>query len=78
LRRIGYAVSDSENPAGLASIAAPVKDGSGRARGVRRDHGRCRRHARVVVLSAGKLAHPAGDASRHCLYVDVCSTGLPR
>ncbi len=63
VRRAGYALSVDENEPGLASIAAPVRDSSGRARAAVSVAGptdvvlrSVDRTSRVVRLTAGKLA----------------------
>lgn len=67
VRRIGYAVSADENEAGLASVAAPVRDATGRARAAVSVAGPSAvvtqtvdRTSRVVRLTANKLAHRLG------------------
>jgi len=64
VRRRGVAVSDSENMPGLASVAAPVIDTSGRA---------------VAAVSvAGPTAIVIGDVDRYARVVMVASARLSR
>jgi DNA-binding IclR family transcriptional regulator len=67
IRRTGFAVSDSDAQLGLASVAAPVRDGQGRARAAVSVAGPSAvvaadtdRLSRVVILTAAKLAHRLG------------------
>jgi DNA-binding IclR family transcriptional regulator len=67
VRRTGVAVSDGENRTGLASIAAPVRDATGRAPAAVSVAGPSAavlsdvdRSSRVVVLTANKLARRLG------------------
>ena len=64
VRRKGYAYSNNENFNGLASVAAPVRDSTGRARAAvsvagpsSAFEGCVERVARVVIITANKLAH---------------------
>jgi IclR family transcriptional regulator, KDG regulon repressor len=64
VRRKGYAFSSGENRPGLASVAAPVRDSSGRARAAvsvagpsAAFEGYVERIARAVIITANKLAH---------------------
>lgn len=67
IRKVGYAVSDSENQFGLATIAAAARDSSGRSRAAVSVAGPSQvimanvdRLSRVVVLTANKLSHRLG------------------
>ena len=67
VRRTGIAISDGENRPGLASIAAPVRDGSGHTVAAVSVAGpseavmsNADRHARVVAATALKLSHRIG------------------
>lgn len=67
VRRRGYAVSDGDNELGLASIAAPVRDSTGRARASVSVAGPSEavlssvdRTSRVVMLTASRLSRRLG------------------
>ena len=67
VRRAGVAVTDGENRLGLASIAAPIRDGSGRAVAAVSVAGPSEpimshvdRYSRVVIVTAAKLSHRIG------------------
>lgn len=64
VRRQGYAHSSGENRPGLASVAAPVRDSTGRARAAvsvagpsSAFEGYVERIARAVIITANKLSH---------------------